>query len=154
QHTLRVVAGGLVLDDGRAAGRIEAGEQDGRLDLRRGDRRLVDDRHGLARALERDGAAAAFGLRDDARAHPDQRVENAAHGPLAQGGVAIEGRGDRVAADDAHHQARAGARIAEVEHAGRAREAADADTPYTPAPLAEPLHIRAERAGGVRRAQY
>ena len=48
---------------------------------------------GLARAAQRDGAAPALGLRQHLRAHQRQRIENAAHGPLAQGGVAVERRG-------------------------------------------------------------
>ena len=62
QHFLGVVARGLGLDHGRLARRVEAGEQDGRFDLRRGDGRAIFDRRGIARALEHDRAAPAFGL--------------------------------------------------------------------------------------------
>ena len=48
-----------------------------------------------------------------------ERIEDAAHRPLAQRGVAVEGRGDAMAADDAHHQPRAGAGVAEIERLAR-----------------------------------
>ena len=50
-------------------------------------------------------------------AHERQRIEDAPHGPLAQGGVAVERRLDGMAADNAHHQPRARAGVAEVEDA-------------------------------------
>ncbi len=65
--------------------------------------------------------APALRLAHDGDAHLRERIEDAAHRPLAQGGVAVEGGGDRVAAGDAHHQPRAGAGIAEIEHVRRAR---------------------------------
>ncbi len=58
QEPLGVVAGRHPLDDrGRAAGRVQPGEQDARLDLRARDRQLVADR--LHRAARRSGAGAA-----------------------------------------------------------------------------------------------
>ena len=44
EHLFRVVARGLRLDDGGAAGRVEPGEQDGGFELRRGHGRAVFDR--------------------------------------------------------------------------------------------------------------
>ena len=46
-----MVARGLRLDHRRRAARVEAGEQHRRLDLRRGDRRAIFDRRGLAGPL-------------------------------------------------------------------------------------------------------
>ena len=80
------------LDDRGRAARVEAGEQHGRLDLRRGDGRAVDDRRGLVGALQGDRAAPALGLGDDLRAHQLQRIEDAPHRPLAQRRVAVESR--------------------------------------------------------------
>ena len=54
-----------------------------------------------------------------------QRIEDAPHRPLAQRGVAVEGRGDSVAADDAHHQPRAGAGVAEIERLARRQDRAE-----------------------------
>ena len=50
EHFLGVVARGLALDDGRRSARVEAGEQHGGLDLRRSDRRAVEDRRRLGGA--------------------------------------------------------------------------------------------------------
>ena len=52
EHLLGVIACRLVLDHRRRPGRGEAGEQHRRLDLRGGDRRLVDDRYGIACPLQ------------------------------------------------------------------------------------------------------
>src|SRR5262245_41464291 len=85
---------------------------------------------------------------------PDQRdgIENPPHRPLAQAGIAVEGRGDGAARDRAHDQAAAGAGIAEVEHAVRLPEAADADPVNAPSAFAGPLDASAQRPhrlGGV-----
>ena len=66
QHPLRVVAGRLALDHRGAAGGVEARQQDGRLDLRRGGRGLVGDRNGLARAAQGQGHPSALGFAHDA----------------------------------------------------------------------------------------
>ena len=58
---------------------------------------------------------------DGPRAHQRHRVEDALHRPLAQRGVAVEGRRDRAARHRPHDQPAAGAGIAEIEHAARAR---------------------------------
>ena len=54
-----------------------------------------------------------------------KRIEDAPHRPLAQRGVAVEGRCDPMAADDAHHQAAAGAGVAEIERLARRQERPD-----------------------------
>jgi len=115
QHFFGVVAAGLALDHRGPAERVEAGEQHRRLDLRRGDRRAIFDRRRLGRSLEQDRTAAALALFEHLRAHQHQRIENAAHWPFPQRGVAIEPRRDPVAANHAHHQARAGAGVAEIQ---------------------------------------
>ena len=62
QHFFGVVARGFAFDHGCHARRVEAGKQDGRFDLGRGDRRAIFDRRGIAGALENDRTASAFGL--------------------------------------------------------------------------------------------
>ena len=136
-----------------AAG-VEAGEQHGRLDLRRGDRRAVEDRRRVADALQHDRAAPALRLRQDLRPHQPQRVENPAHRPLAQRGVAVEGRGDPMAADDAHHQPRAGAGVAEIERGARGKQRAESrarGSASGPARGARPTAPSALQASPVRR---
>ena len=86
-------------------------------------------------ALQRERQPAALGGFEHARAHPLQRIEHAPHRPLAQGGIAVEGRGHRRAGDRADRQPAAGAGIAEIERAGRLREAADADAVNSPQAL-------------------
>ena len=144
QHLLGMVAARLALDDRGAAERVEPRQQDRRLDLRRGDRGAIFDRGRFGRSLEQDRAAPALGLFEHLRAHQDERIENAAHRALAQRGVAVEARGDAVAADHAHHQARAGAGIAEIQRAGRLEDRAEAHAANGPAAFAEPLDRRAE----------
>ena len=116
-----MIARRLGLDHRRGAGRVEAGEEHGGLDLRRGNRRPIGDRHRVDGAAQRERQAACLGARDDLGAHRQERRQDAHHRPLAQRGIAVEGRSDAVAGDDAHHQARAGAGIAEIERGGRAR---------------------------------
>ena len=60
EHLLGMVARRLALEHGGAARRVQPGQQHGRLDLRRGDRRLVFDRDRLGGALQRDRAASAL----------------------------------------------------------------------------------------------
>ena len=119
EHFLRVVARGLVFDHCGYTRRVEADEEDGRFDLRRGDGGAIFDRRGIAGALEDDRTAPAVGLRQNLGAHQPERVENAPHRPLAQRGVAVEGRRNSVAADDAHHQPTACAGVAEIERFAR-----------------------------------
>ena len=60
QHQFGVVAAGFLLDHGGDAGRGEPRQQHRRLDLGRGHRGPVEDRHGIARAVQRQRQAAAF----------------------------------------------------------------------------------------------
>ncbi len=53
-----------------------------------------------------------------------------------------------MAADDAHHQPRAGASIAEIEFSTRFEQRADADAIDCPSAGAAPLDPRPERAAG------
>ena len=154
EHFLGVVARGFAFDDGGAAARVQARKQHRRFDLRRGDRRAVEDRRRIEGAAQRDRAAPALRLLDHLRAHQQQRIEHAPHRPLAQRRVAVEGGEDSVAADHAHHQPRAGAGVAEVERSARRENRADAQAADAPAPLADPLDAGAERAAGLAGAQH
>ena len=131
QHALGVVARGLRLDDGRGARRVQAGNQHGRLDLRRGDRQPVLDRQqvGAAANGERQRVLAAL---LDLEPHLHQRLEHAAHGPARQRGVARQAHAHVVAGKHAHHQPHAGARVAEVEVAAGLGQAADAAAQHLP----------------------
>ncbi len=149
EHLLGVVAGRFLLDHGGGAGRGQARQQHRRLELRRRHRRLVLDRHRIAGALHHRRQAAALANLQRARAHPLQRIEDAPHRPRAQAGVAVEGGGDRAAGHGAHGQPAAGPGIAEIERRRRLGEAADADAPHPPGPLAGALDERAERLHGV-----
>ena len=60
QHQFGVVAARLGLDHGGDAGRGEPRQQHRGLDLGRGHRRAVDDRQGIARAMQRQRQAAAL----------------------------------------------------------------------------------------------
>ena len=78
-----------------------------------------------------------------------QRVEDAPHRPLAQRGVAVETRGDGMAADDAHHQPRSRAGVAEVERLAGGEQRAESGAKDAPISLAAPRHA-SRRAGGRR----
>src|SRR5262245_4858154 len=82
---------------------------------------------------------------------PDQRhwIENPPHRPLAQAGIAVEGRGDGTACDRPHDQAAAGAGIAEVEGAIGLAQAADADAVNAPSAFAGALDRGAQRPHGL-----
>ena len=108
----------------------------------------------LGRSLEQDRTASALALFEHLRAHQDQRIENAAHRPFPQRGVAIETRRDAVPADDAHHQARAGAGIAEIQRFARLQQRAEARAQNAPATLAEPFDLRAKRRAGAAGMQH
>ncbi len=132
QHPLRVVAGCLPLDHRGATRRVEAGQQNGGLDLRGGRGGLVGDRYGLAGPAQGQRHPSPLRLAHHGDPHFRQGVEDPTHGALAQGGVAIEGGGDRVTARHAHHQPRTRARIAEVQNVPGLREPADAGAPDPP----------------------
>ena len=149
-----MVARGLVLDHARHARRVEAGEQNGGFDLRRGDWGAIFDRRGIARALEHDRAAPACRLGQNLGAHEPEWIEDAPHRPLAQRGVAVEGCGHAMAADDAHHQPAAGAGVAEIERLARRRQGAEARPANSPLARPEPLDDRAERLARLARPQH
>ena len=149
-----MVARGLRFDHRGCAARVEPGEKNGRLDLRRGDGGAIFDRRRIARALEHDRTAPALGLGQDLRAHQPQRIEDAPHRPLAQRGVAVEGRGDSVAADDAHHQPRAGAGVAEIEGVARRQDRAEPGAANPPRPGPGALDDRAERPASLAGVQH
>ena len=119
QHALGVVARRLRLDDRGGAARMQSGDQDGRLDLRRRHRQAVLDRNEVRRAAQ--GQRQPDGAVQHLDAHPLQRIEHARHRPLRQRGIARHAHRHVVARDQAHHQARAGAGVAEIEFAVRLR---------------------------------
>ena len=152
QHQFGVVAAGLLLDHGGDAGRGEPRQQHRRLDLGRGHRRPVEDRHRIAGAVQRQRQAAAFPRLAGLGAHQFQRIEDPAHRPGAQRGVAVEDRRDRAAGDRPHHQPAAGTGIAEIERRGRLGEACHPDAPDLPGKRPGPLHLGAQRLhrfGGI-----
>ena len=126
EHPLGVVAGRLLLDHHRLAGRVQPGEQHRRLHLRRGHRRRVLHRHRVRRAGQRDRQPPAA---PPARlgAEERQRLGDPPHRPAAQAGVAGEGRGDVGRRHRPHDQPHAGAGVAVVDHVLGLLEAADAD---------------------------
>ena len=151
QHPLGVVARRLLLDHHGLARRREAGEQHRGLELRRGRRRLVDDRNRVARAGERERQPPALGDARGPRAHALERIEHAPHRPRAQRGIAVEGRGDRATRDRPDDQAAAGAGIAEIERSGRLREARDPDPVDAPGALSGAFDaLRRARASPCR----
>ena len=152
QHPLAVVAGRLLLDHGGDARRIESGQQNGRLHLRRGDRKLVGDGNGrsAARDGQRQPAAAA---RHERRAHLPERINHPLHRTAAQRGIAREDRRDRVTRHKAHDEPGRGARITHVQNVLRLQKAADADAVNRPRALAGPLDAGAESAHGGGRCQ-
>ena len=111
--------------------------------------RAIFDWRGIAGALQHNRTAPAFGLGQDLRPHEPQRIEDAPHRPLAQRGVAVEGRGDSVAADDAHHQPAAGAGVAEIERFARGQERAEAGSANSPCARRETLDDGAERLASL-----
>jgi hypothetical protein len=154
QHFLRVVARGFRFDHACGAVRVEAGEQHRRFDLRRGDRRPIDDRRRLARPAQDDRAAPALGLGKNLRPHQRQRIENAPHRAFAQRRIAVERRRDGMAAHHAHHQARSGAGVAEVERMLRRQQRADSHPRDAPVAFADARDLRAERLAGLAGAHH
>ena len=146
QHQFGMVAAGFLLDHGGDAGRGEARQQHRRFDLGRGHRRPVQDRHGIAGAMQRQRQAAAFLGLAGLGAHQFQGIEDPPHRPRAQRGVAVENRRNRAAGHRPHHQPAAGAGIAEIERArrvgrsrpprrrGRTRQTGLSVRPWRPAP--------------------
>ena len=141
--------------DRRSSGRVQAGEQHRRLDLGRGGRRLVDDRHRLARPAQRERHAPALGLGDD-RAPPSAPADRGCGASAACASDASPSKvaRDRVAAGDSHHQPRARPGVAEIEPLRGLDEAADAGAADPPAPRRVARHGGAERPAGRGGAQH
>ena len=59
-----------------------------------------------------------------------------------------------MAANHAHHQARACPRIAEIQHLFGRTQPANTDATHPPMALAEPVDLCAERAAGIRCAEH
>ncbi len=133
------------LDHRGLARRVQPGQQDRRFHLRRGDRKAVADRQEAVAADHGHGQPAALS-RDELRAHLTQRDRHAAHGPLAQGGVAGHDGDQRVARQDAGEQARGGAGVAEVQNVLRLAECADAASPDAPYAVLRPFGLGAQAA--------
>ena len=172
QHAFGMVAGGFCLFDDRCAVGIEAGQHDGGLDLGGGLRRGIGDGLKRGRTGQAEGEAAVrFGCVGEA--HLAQGRQDAVHRAGAEAGITAKFCGEGVPGHQAHHQARAGAGIAEIERGGGGGEAASAcarDLPLTSARArdrcAEGLHRRAraqdvitfqkagEMAGAVRNAAH
>ena len=88
---------------------------------------------------------------EPARAHRRQRLEHPAHRPPAQGGVAGEGGGERIAGRGADDQPHAGAGVAAVDDVGGLGEAARARRPASaPSPSRSTSAPKARMAAAVR----
>src|SRR3546814_19643346 len=68
----------------------------------------------------------------DIGAHLRQRIDDAAQRAPRQAGVANKSRGDRMARDEPHEEARRGATVAHVEGSLRLEQPADADAVNAP----------------------
>ena len=152
QHVLRVVPRRLAFDHRGAARRVERGQQDRRLHLRRRHRHLVFDRQRLVRAAHQQRHAPAV-ARLEHGAHLRQRHDHPVHRPAAQRGVARHVRVYVLRRDQPEQQPRRRTRIAEVYYIVRAREAADAGAGDGPA-VAVALHTGAQRTERIGGAQH
>ena len=152
QHALGMIAGRFRLDDDGLARRGQAGQQDRRLHLGRGDRQRVFDGQRTGRAGHRQRQPAAL-AGHEARAHFGQRLHDARHRTAAQRGIAGEKAGDRVPRRQPHQQPRAGTGIAEIQHVLGLGKATHADTAHMPHAILGALQGRAiglHRLGGVQ----
>jgi len=125
QHPFGVIArrAGLVHDD-LALGE-EAGEQDGRFDLR------ARDRHGVINPMQvpapdRQRRQLAILAAEHGRAHQPQRLGHAAHRPAAQRLAAGQHAGERLARQDARDEPDRRAGAGAVQHISRLAQAARA----------------------------
>ncbi len=115
----RVVAGRLEFRHARRARRAEAGQQDGALDLRaRHLRHVVNGLEGAATDGHRQ--TPAVGL--DARPHPAERLDDAAHRPAPERVVAGQRGREGKAGENAGEQPGGGTRIAGIERRVRGTE--------------------------------
>ena len=115
QHLLAMVAGQYVLADAACAMRVQGRQQQRRLHLGTGGGDMGDDSLGILRPMQfqRHQRLGALALIGDAEGF--QRRHHPRHGARAQRCIAGEGGGDGCGGHGAHHQARAGARITEVQ---------------------------------------
>ena len=148
QHPLGVVAALFRLGHRGDALGVQSGQQYGRLDLGRGHGLHIVDRRQRP-AGQGDRQPILGGPPVEPGAHVGQRAGDALHRPPSQGGVAVEGRRQRIARRRPHQQANTGAGVAAVDHRGGRLEAPRPFDP--PAPLADPFDLGAEgldRPGG------
>ena len=155
QQALGVIARRHRLDHGGRAGHgVEAGEQDARLDLRRGDRQLVADRLQLAAAVDVQRRAAVAVAEHGA--HQPQRHRDAVDRAAADRLVAVE-RERAALADEQARAAGAGA----CPRCGRRSGPPGRCRPRSPQPctrrrvvgLVEPLDARAQRLDRGQRGE-
>jgi len=148
-----MVARGQLFDYGRRARRIERGEQDGRFHLGGVHGQGIADGQHLRRTVddERQPAAAA---RVDMRPHALQRLDHALHRAVAQAGVASEEGEEGVGGEQPHHQPRAGAGIAHVEHVGSLVQAAQSHSLHMPVARLPLLYGDAEQHERAHRVQH
>ena len=142
EHPFGMVAGGLGLDNGGPARRVQPRQQDRRFHLRRGHRQLVGDGDGPCRAADRDRQAAA--ARRELGAHLPQGRHYALHRAFRQRRIAGKRGLERVRGDDADQQPDRRAGIAEVQDARRFAKAADAAAALAAAGEQMPVEIAPE----------
>ncbi len=153
EHALGMISRRQRFDDCGAARRMHAGKQDGRLHLRRGHRKVVDDGKEVLRAAHHERQGRALRLTVGLQAHGGQRRKHPPHGPAPQGRIAGEFDLHVVARDHAEHEPAPGAGIAEVERRGRRAQAAHPLTPHLEGPV-RPGNLGAERGHGLRRGHH
>ena len=141
QHPFCMIARRLPLDDGRFPRGSEAGDQNGALDLCRGHRQHVLDRHQVACAADRQRQRLL--VLHHLESHLLQRIQHPAHRPAGKRGIADQLHGDGMAGDDTHDKARASARVAEVKRTRRLAQSPNSTAQHFPA-----------RAGLARRGAH
>ena len=145
-----MIAARAVLDHRRLARRIERGEEDGGLDLRRRHRQLVSDRNRIRGTDQRQRQACAA-PRQHLGAHARDRLGDTRHRPAAQRGIAGEKAGEWMRRQQPDQEPGRGARVAEVENTVGLGEPADAnagDPPCSVVVTAAGDAKRIERGGG------
>ena len=125
----RVASGSITVV---SPGGMQAGDQHGRLDLRRRHRQLVLDRDQIGACRGCVSGSVSPAPSSTSQPHLPQRLEHPAHRSPRQRGIAGQAHGHVVAGDHAHHQAHAGAGIAEIEVACRLLQAAHAAAQHLP----------------------
>ncbi len=149
EHQFGVDPAGLGLNHCCHAGRGQAGQQDGRLNLRRGDRRFVGHWNRIARALHRHRQTAAVAIRGDTQRPSipmDREVRRI--GRLRNEASPSKGRCNRAARHRAHRKTAAGTAIAEIERLFGRCKSADANAPHRPGRFCGPLDPSAKGRHG------